>query len=49
MYRRLPSASKENLPIANDLSQKILCLPIYPDLEKDQIDKIVNIIATVKK
>lgn len=33
MYRALPSASKSNLPIASTIADKVLCLPIYPDLE----------------
>lgn len=29
MYRHLPSANPQNLPVAEGISQKILCLPIY--------------------
>ena len=45
MYRGLPSAQPGNLPVANDAAAKILCLPIYPTLHQDQIQKIVEIIA----
>lgn len=41
MYNDLPSASINNLPIANNLSQQVICLPLYPDLDL----KIVKIIA----
>lgn len=44
MYRHLPSAEPENLPVANDISQKILCLPIYPDLAMADQDRVVAII-----
>jgi len=36
--------NKTDLPIANEISEKILCLPLYPDLsEKDQ-DKVIQIV-----
>ena len=47
MYRSLPSAHPDNLPVANFASKRILCLPIYPDLEKNYVDLIVKLIATV--
>jgi len=45
MYRGLPSAHRHNLPVASDVAQRILCLPIYPGLGDDQIRKITNIIS----
>jgi dTDP-4-amino-4,6-dideoxygalactose transaminase len=45
MYRGLPSAHGENLPVATKAAQQILCLPIYPDLDMSVIDKITNFIA----
>lgn len=45
MYRGLPSAHQENLPVATSSTQKVLCLPIYPDLENAQIEKIMQLIA----
>lgn len=48
MYRGLPSAKKENLPAAATAAEKVLCLPIYPALEADQIDAITAIISTNK-
>jgi len=44
MYRGLPSAQRENLPVANQVALSVLCLPIYPDLGMNQVQKIVNII-----
>ena len=32
MYRGMPSAHRENLPVATDAANKVLCLPIYPAL-----------------
>ncbi|ABP61188.1 DegT/DnrJ/EryC1/StrS family aminotransferase [Enterobacter sp. 638] len=44
MYRHLPSANPQNLPVAEGISQKILCLPIYPDLTQDDQDRVVAMI-----
>jgi dTDP-4-amino-4,6-dideoxygalactose transaminase len=32
IYRNLPSARNENLPVATLVAEQVLCLPIYPDL-----------------
>lgn len=45
MYRDLPSAASENLPAATIATQKILCLPIYPDLDMSVVEEITNFIA----
>lgn len=46
MYRGLPSARPERLPVAQATSARILCLPIYPGLEKYQLEKIVEALET---
>lgn len=46
MYRGLPSASKTLLPLANKVADEILCLPIFPQLEYDEQDKILAIIRS---
>lgn len=48
MYRGLPSASKALLPLANNIADEILCLPIFPHLESDAQGKIVAIIKSPK-
>ena len=45
MYRGLPSAHRDNLPVAAAAAQKVLCLPIYPALETAQIETITGLIA----
>ena len=35
---------KELLPVAYDMSSRILCLPIYPDIEHETLMKIVDIL-----
>lgn len=44
MYRGLPSATRSNLGQASHASDQVLCLPIYPKLEKNIQQKIVNLI-----
>lgn len=36
-YKGLPSAEPGNLPIAEKISNQILCLPIYPDLSEENV------------
>ncbi len=43
-YRGLPSATPENLKVATDIANKVLCLPIYPDLSHQEQTRIVDII-----
>lgn len=45
MYRGLDSSIKGNLPIANELANKVLCLPIYTDLLEDEQDEIISLIV----
>lgn len=45
MYRGLPSAGASNLPVASAIAQKVLCLPIYPDLSLDDVQMICELIA----
>ncbi|MDP4075707.1 DegT/DnrJ/EryC1/StrS aminotransferase family protein [Acidovorax sp. A1169] len=45
MYRELPSAALDNLPCAVNAAEKVLCLPIYPALTTDEVERIVHIIA----
>lgn len=44
-YAALPSASAENLPVAEMIDQQVLCLPLHGDLTHDEIDRICEIIA----
>ena len=45
MYRGLPSAHRENLPVATTAAQQVLCLPIYPDLDMSIVDEIIHFIS----
>jgi dTDP-4-amino-4,6-dideoxygalactose transaminase len=44
MYRGLPSAAPGNLPIAKMISDRILCLPIYPDLSEEDQARVIDVI-----
>jgi len=43
-YRGLPSSNKKNLPNAVKISEEVICLPIYADLQKDYVERIAEII-----
>jgi dTDP-4-amino-4,6-dideoxygalactose transaminase len=45
MYKNLPSASLENLPVATAIADSVLCLPIYPTLDRSQVEMICSILA----
>ena len=45
MYRELPSANRETLRHASEASKQILCLPIYPELDMEVVEKISQFIA----
>ena len=44
MYRGLPSAQARLLPQSNQLADKVLCLPIYHELNSLDQDKIIKLI-----
>lgn len=41
-YRGLPSATKENLPVAYNLAKTVLCLPMHHNLTEVDIDRILK-------
>jgi dTDP-4-amino-4,6-dideoxygalactose transaminase len=46
MYRDLPSAAPENLPVANEAAAQILCLPIFPELSVEDQERILDVIRS---
>jgi len=46
MYRHLPSASAANLPVATAASRRVICLPLYPELEHSEVHRICELIAS---
>jgi len=43
-YRGLESAQPGRMPIAERVSDQILCLPIYPDLQFEAIERIISVL-----
>lgn len=46
MYRGLPSAHPDNLPVAKKATLQVLCLPIYPNLATNDVDRVIDIIQS---
>ena len=44
MYAEIPSAALKNLPVATSVTQKVLCLPIYPALTINEQLSVINVI-----
>lgn len=49
MYNGLPSSAVNNLPNAHHISSQVLCLPLYPDLQDEELERIVEIIIRISK
>jgi dTDP-4-amino-4,6-dideoxygalactose transaminase len=47
-YRGLASSKPENLVVAEEVAEKVICLPIYPTLNNDQVIFISEIIKNGK-
>jgi dTDP-4-amino-4,6-dideoxygalactose transaminase len=45
MYRGLPSAKPEALLAAHRVANAVICLPIYPSLNNEQVDRITELIV----
>ena len=43
-YRGLPSAAKENLPIANSIANSVICLPIHHEINYDDLSRIIEVL-----
>ncbi len=46
MYRAIPSAAPANLPHANVIANQVICLPIYPALAAQDVERIVGLLAS---
>jgi len=49
IYCNLESAKISNLPVANLIANRIICLPLHQDLSFDQVNFIIDIIKKNKK
>jgi dTDP-4-amino-4,6-dideoxygalactose transaminase len=41
-YRGLPSAGRDNLPVATKMADDVLCLPMHHDLSEEDINKVLS-------
>ena len=48
-YRGLPSAAKENLPVAHRMADTVICLPMHHALTDDNIDCVLSFFTFYKK
>ena len=46
-YRHLPSAAPGRMPVAEEITQRILCLPIYADLQRETVLRIADPIGAL--
>lgn len=44
-YRGLPSAGKENLPVATKMADEVICLPMHHGLNERDITRILSVIS----
>lgn len=44
----LPFLAAEDCPISDDISRRVLCLPLYYDLKEEEIDMIVRLMLRVQ-
>jgi len=45
-YRKLPSAAPGRMPVAEEIANNVLCLPISADMTDDDMTKLMSVIAT---
>lgn len=44
-YRGLPSATKENLPVATKMAEEVICLPMHHALSDEDIQRVIDCIV----
>ena len=48
-YKNLPSSKQINLPVAHRVVNEVLALPFYGKLSKNDAEKIIKLITSLKK
>lgn len=43
-YKDLPSAQKENLPVANKIADQVICLPMHHALSEEDVERVIETI-----
>lgn len=47
-YKNLPSSKEENLPVANKVKNEVLCLPFYGAMGKETVQRICELIKSIR-
>jgi len=47
-YSGLESSKLENLPVANDIAESVICLPMHHELSQEDVDRVLDIIKDRK-
>lgn len=48
-YKGLESALSGKLPVAEKVTEEVICLPIYPDLDSKDVNRIISLLKKLKK
>jgi len=46
MYKSLESSAQNNLPVAHKIANEVICLPIYSELNENNIEKITSLLSS---
>ncbi len=49
MYRALPSATPDRLPVAHAVARRILCLPIFADMSEVDCERVITVLLSVDR
>lgn len=47
MYRGIASAADSNLPVAAQVANQVLCLPLFPDMTEQDLMRVVSVIQSL--
>jgi dTDP-4-amino-4,6-dideoxy-D-glucose transaminase len=48
MYRDFSSSDPANLPVATRIAEQVLCLPIYPNLSDQDLERVIDAVRSPK-
>jgi dTDP-4-amino-4,6-dideoxygalactose transaminase len=49
MYRGMPSSAACHLPVATDAASRVLCLPVYPGLTEQEVDRVASCVSSARQ
>lgn len=45
-YKDIPSSATENLPVANDFANRVICLPMHHDLTDEDVLRVISVLKS---